>query len=583
MRKRGLELNYFLIFAFFIFMSQAAFGKPLTVSELTLDQKIGQLIVPAIRTTDLSEPSPEIIKNIKKYGVGGYHLLIDPKHLQNPLKTTQLLNQMQSLSEIPLLISADLEGGAGFYYKGLTRFPRAMALGATDNPEMVRKLAEITAKEALGMGIHVNFYPDVDVNSNPKNPIINIRSFGSQPDLVSLLACAYIEGYQDAGGVAVAKHFPGHGDTSIDSHMELPKLDVSYAKLSSLELLPFKAAVQHKVDGVMSAHILLPLIETELVPATLSNRILTGILRQELGFDGLVYTDALMMKGISAHYKDAEAAVRAVQAGADLLLFPQDVPAAYGALKAAVRSGEITEARINESVGRILKLKNKLNLPQKKQVYLTALKSQLHSKSNSDFAQEVMNASITLLNSEERLFPLHLKPKDKVLVLTIMDKAEGWRETKPGKHFVDELKERHSNTVAFFFGAKYSNRVLNELKHNLPSADYVIVNSFTRVSAFKGSIDLSSKQLDLVREIMKSGKKVILVAYGNPYIVGALPEPTATLLTFEYCPSAEHAVLKGLLGEYKFTGRLPIDIPEMYGFGHSASKPRSYRSNQLKN
>src|SRR5262249_7169065 len=234
--------------------------------------------------------------------------------------------------------------------------------GATGNPDLAYQAGRITAEEARALGVQVNFYPVVDVNNNARNPIINIRSFGGDPELVSRMARAYIRGAQSAGVMATAKHFPGHGDTSTDSHLELPTINVDRTRLNAIELPPFQAAIDEGVGGVMSAHIALPRVDTDNVPATLSGKILTGILRQDLKFLGVVFTDAMNMRGIAAHYPDGEAAVRALKAGADVILYPPSVEQAFIAIKRAVQSGEIKESRLDESVHRILSAKARLGL-----------------------------------------------------------------------------------------------------------------------------------------------------------------------------------------------------------------------------
>ncbi|HEU4386494.1 MAG TPA: glycoside hydrolase family 3 N-terminal domain-containing protein, partial [Blastocatellia bacterium] len=336
-----------------------------TLSAMTLDEKIGQLIMPAVVGTFLGQDSDqflEIRRNIVEFHVGGYVMLGDVDVRHEPAGVALLLNHMQELARLPLLISADFEGGVGLRFAGATRLPRAMAIGATANEEMAYQAARVTAEEARGVGVHVNFYPVVDVNNNPRNPIINIRSFGSDPQFVSRMARAYIRGSQEAGEMATAKHFPGHGDTAVDSHLELPVVDVDRARLDRVELPPFQAAIQENVGGVMSAHIQLPQLDNDKVPATLSARILTGLLRDELGFKGITFTDALNMQGIAAHYSPADAATRAIKAGADVLLYPPDVEAAFNGVKNAVAAGEIPVARIDQSVRLILAAKAKLGL-----------------------------------------------------------------------------------------------------------------------------------------------------------------------------------------------------------------------------
>ena len=314
---------------------------------MTLDEKVGQLIIPATVGMFLSQDSEafkQARRDITEFHVGGYHMLGEVNILHEPAGVALFINHLQDLSRIPLWITADFEGGVGLRYIGATRLPRAMAMGATDTPDMSYQAGRITAEEARALGIQVNFYPVVDVNNNARNPIINIRSFGGDPLLVARMARAYIRGSQEHGVMATAKHFPGHGDTSTDSHLELPVIDVDRARLNAIELPPFKAAVDEGVGGVMSAHIALPRIDAGNLPATLSPMMLDGVLRNELKFGGVIFTDAMNMCGIAAHYPEGEAAVRAVKAGADIVLYPPSVEQAFMALKRAVDSGEIKES-----------------------------------------------------------------------------------------------------------------------------------------------------------------------------------------------------------------------------------------------
>src|SRR5215471_14515584 len=274
-----------------------------TLAGLTLDEKVGQLIIPATVGMFLSQDSEsfqQASRDISRFHVGGYHMLGEEKILHEPAGVALFINHLQEISKIPLWITADFEGGVGLRYIGATRLPRAMAMGATANPDLAYQAGRITAEEARALGVQVNFYPVVDVNNNARNPIINIRSFGGDPQLVSRMARAYIRGSQEHGVMATAKHFPGHGDTSTDSHLELPVIDVDRARLNAIELPPFKAAIKGGVGGVMSAHIALPRVDEPKLPATLSPKMLNGLLRNEMKFDGLIITDALNMKGVVA-------------------------------------------------------------------------------------------------------------------------------------------------------------------------------------------------------------------------------------------------------------------------------------------
>lgn len=548
------------------------------IRSMTLDEKVGQLIIPAVVGMFMSQDSEtfqQIRRDITEFHVGGYHMLGEINILHEPAGVALLINHMQELSKLPLWITADFEGGVGLRYTGATRLPRAMAMGATDNPEMAYQAGRIAAEEARAMGVDVNFYPVVDVNNNARNPIINIRSFGGSPELVSKMARAYIRGAQSAGVMATAKHFPGHGDTSTDSHMELPSIDVDLKRLNAIELPPFRAAIEEGVGAVMSAHIALPRIESEKLPATLSPKILTGVLRDELKFGGVIFTDALNMRGVAAHYPDGDAAVRAIKAGADILLYPPSVEQAFKAVKRAVESGEIKEARIDESVRRILGAKEKLGLNKNRFADLNKLDRVLGSSEHQRSAQQIIESAITLARDNKNALPLKLTPEQKVLFITIVDNAEGWRDGVPGRAFFQGLQKRHPKTTNVYVSDKTSPAEFDLIKRLAGFSDVVIANGFIRVASYKGSIDLSEGEINLLKHLSALEKPFAFVLYGSPYLISFVPELPTYILAYEYYPAAEEAALKAVLGEIEFKGKLPVELPGFYPIGHSIIKARA--------
>lgn len=565
-------------------------GKPPTSAEaawvenclasMTLDEKVGQLIIPATIGMFLSQDSDafrQIRRDITEFHVGGYHMLGEVNTIHEPVGVALLINHLQELAKLPLMITADFEGGVGLRYLGATRLPRAMAIGATGNPQMAFEAGRICAEEARAMGVNVNFYPVVDVNNNARNPIINIRSFGGDPELVARMARAYIRGAQSAGVMATAKHFPGHGDTSTDSHLELPSIDVDRARLNSIELPPFRAAIQEGVGGVMSAHIALPRIETEGLPATLSPKMLTGVLRGELGFKGIIFTDALGMRGIAAHYPDGEAAVRAVKAGADVLLYPPNVEQAFLAVKRAVQSGEIKESRIDESVRRILLAKAKLGLHKNRFAELNKLDKLLGTSEHQRIAREIIENGVTLVRDRRSVVPLKLTDEQTVLFIMLVDNSEGWRDGVPGRAFLTGLMSRHTRTTDVHVSDRTSPAEFALIKKLAGLSDVVIVNGFIRVAAYKGSVDLSEGQINLLKHLSALEKPFVFVLYGSPYVIAFVPELPTYALTYEYYPEAEEAALKAVLGEIEFKGKLPVELPGFYKIGDSVvrTKPAS--------
>jgi beta-N-acetylhexosaminidase len=546
-----------------------------TLAAMTLDEKVGQLIIPAIVGMFLGQDNDtfqQVRRDITEFHVGGYHMLGEVNLLHEPAGVALLLNRMQEMAKLPLLMTADFEGGAGLRYMGATRLPRAMAMGATNDEELVAEAARITAEEARAIGIHVNFYPVVDVNNNARNPIINIRSFGGDPMLVSRLARAYIRGAQSAGVMATAKHFPGHGDTSTDSHLELPVVDVDRSRLDQIELAPFRAAVDAGVSAVMSAHIALPRIEEEGLPSTLSHKILTGILRDEMKFQGVVFTDAMNMRGVSARFPEGEAAVRAIKAGADVILYPPSVEKAFNAIKSAVQRGEIAEQRIDESVLRLLRAKQRLGLDKNRFTDLNKLDRALGSREHQQTARRVIENAITLVRDDRGALPLKLEAKQKVLFITVVDNSEGWRDGVPGRAFLAGLLKRHPATASVYVSDKTSPAEFDLIRKLAAFSDVIIVNGFIRVSSFKGSIDMTEGEINLLKHLSALNKPFAFVLYGSPYLISFVPELPSYILAYEYYPAAEEAALRAVLGEIAFRGKLPVELPGFYPLGHAVRK-----------
>jgi beta-N-acetylhexosaminidase len=543
-----------------------------TLGSMTVDEKIGQLIIPAAVGMFLSQESEafqQIKRDIIEFHVGGYHMLGEVNSLHEPAGVALLLNRVQELSKVPLWITADFEGGVGFRYIGATRLPRAMAMGATGKEELAFQAGRVTAEEARALGVHVNFYPVVDVNNNSRNPIINIRSFGGDPRLVGRMSRAYIRGAQSAGVMATAKHFPGHGDTSVDSHLELPSIKVDRSRLDEIELPPFRSAIEEGVGGVMSAHIALPKIESDNLPATFSSKMLTGVLRGELGFGGVIFTDAMNMRGVAAHYADGEAAVRAIKAGADVVLYPPSVEKAFTGLKRAVTSGEILESRLDESVRRILSAKARLGLHNNRLTDFSKLDRALGSIEHQRVAREIIESAITLVRDKRSTLPLKVAREQKILFITMVDNKEGWRDGEPGRAFLNGLISRHQNTTSVYVTERTGPREFDLVKKLGSVSDVVILNAFIRVSAYKGSIDMTESQIDLLKYLSAVDKPFVVVLYGSPYLISSVPELPTYVLTYEYYPGAEEAALKAVLGEIDFRGKLPIDLPGQYPIGHS--------------
>jgi beta-N-acetylhexosaminidase len=542
-----------------------------TLKTLSRDEKIGQLLIPVTTgqfTALDSDAFAKIKENIQKYHVGGYHVF------GNELVSGALLiNRIQDLAQVPLLITADFEGGVGYQFRDATRLPRAMAIGATGDPHFAYEAGKVAAEEGRALGVLVNFYPVVDVNNNPRNPIINIRSFGESVDAVEKMAAAYIQGTHEGGMMATAKHFPGHGDTSEDTHLMLPTLTIDKARLEKVELPPFEAAIRAGVDAVMSAHIYFPALEPEKgLPATLSKNILTGLLRNELKFSNLVFTDAMDMQGVTASFSREEATVRAVQAGVDFVIFSPDVGASFNALKKAVESGGIDEARIDQSVRRILRAKAAMGLHKNRYTDISRLDTAVSTKPHLKVARDIAENATTLIKDEKNVLPLQLKPSDRVLILNVYDSATGWREGKPGGLFVREFQSRHPGAVAIELSDLTTLPEFDLVRKVLPDFNIVLVNTFARVAAYRGSINLTENEIFFLKQLAKVNRPVVTTVFGNPYIPMSVPELPAFVLTFEIYPDAEVAAVEALTGEIPFRGKLPISLPGMFEMGWGIKK-----------
>ncbi len=566
-----------------------------TLLKLTLDEKVAQLLFPSVSGVFASTDSnafDEWRRLVRERKVGGLHvfggsepvpaLLLNPSYgtggsrsrKSQPLEMAALLLRLQRESALPLLVTADFEGGVGYQVEGATRLPRAMAMGATRDPELVFRAGELAAREGRSLGVHVNFYPVVDVNNNPRNPIINLRSFGEDPALVSELARAYIRGTHAGGMLATAKHFPGHGDTAVDTHLDLPVIEHPRARLDAVELPPFRAAIAEGVDAVMSSHIVLPALDpTPGVPATLSRPILTGLLRGELGFDGLVFTDAMEMQAIRRNFAPGEAAARAVQAGADVVLVPPDAEAAFRGIREAVDRGDIPRAQLDRSVARILKAKARLGLVRRRDVDLMAIPTELGGRQRAQVAVEIAAKAVTLLKDDRSSIPVTARPESRVLYLSLIDYASGWREGAPGRTLVPELRKRFPDLTAIEISDRTPAAELDLVRALGKDADLVVAATFARVAAYSGRIDLGEAQIALLEELAADPRRpTVTIAFGNPYLARLAPKLATMLLTYEFGDAAEEAAVHALLGETAIGGKLPISIPELFPIGHGLER-----------
>lgn len=489
-----------------------------------------------------------------------------------PYALAAFLNRMQRLAKTPLLVSADFERGASMRVNDATPFPHAMAFGAAGDPEYARFEGEITAREARALGVQWVLFPVADVNNNPDNPVINIRSYGENPEAVARMVTAFIEGaHSDKKNfvLTTVKHFPGHGDTADDTHLNLATIPADRERLDRLELVPFRAAIAAGVDSVMTAHVAVPALAPADLPATLAPQILTDLLRNQLGFEGLVITDALDMGGIAKGYSTGEAAVRALQAGADALLMPPDPDVALRAVVAAVEDGRLSRKRIQASVAKILTAKEKLGLDRKRAVDLESIADVLDSPEDRERAQEIADRAVTLVRNSAGLVPL--KNPDNACYLVL---AEG-RYSSQGQVFTKEVRKRAPKSAEATLDPSMTRETMEETVHKLPACESYVVAAFSTAAAYRGAVGLTGELPQFMQELIGSHKPVTLIALGNPYLLRGFPDVSAYVATFSTTAPSETAAVRALFGELNIRGHLPVSIPGLAQYGEGLQIPSS--------
>jgi beta-N-acetylhexosaminidase len=487
-----------------------------------------------------------------------------------PYALAVFLNRMQRMARAPLMVGADFERGASMRVDEVTVFPHAMAFGATGDPAFSRFEGEVTAREARALGVQWVYYPVADVNNNPDNPIINIRSFSENPNVVAANVKAFIEGaHADKKNLILttAKHFPGHGDTAVDTHLNLATIPADLDRLQRLELVPFKAAIEAGVDSIMTAHIAVPALAPPDLPATLSPAILTGLLRNQLGFKGLVITDSLEMGGIAQGFTSADAAVRAIEAGADTLLMPADPDAAIRAVVAAVGSGRLTRARIEESVVKILAAKERVGLDRKRFVDLEGISDVVNSPEDNDRAQEIADRAVTLVRNNDSAVPL---ADAQSACFVVMPES---RYAAEGQVFTQEVRKRVRGAAMATIDPSMQAEAVDAALAKLQSCSSYAVAAFSAVSSGRGSVGLAGDLPRAMQTLTAAGKPVILIALGNPYLLRNFPNVTAYLATFSTVPPSEIAAVKALWGEIPIGGHLPVTIPDLANYGDGIAVP----------
>ena len=556
---------------------------------MSTEEKVGQLISVGVNATFLNQESDAyraLKHHIEDNKVGGIILFRGPVY-----ESVILVNRMQQLAKYPLLISADLEAGAGMRFDDTVNFPWNMAVAATGNPDYARRQGEITAREARALGIQQIFAPVVDVNNNAANPVINVRSYGEDPADVARFAAAFTEGAQAAGAIATAKHFPGHGDTAVDSHRGLPEINVSRDRLNSVEFVPFQASINAGIASVMVGHIALPQIDSTAIkplprslkgkaidtdeageivdekatmPATLSP-VMGNILRNDLKFPGLIVTDALSMSGLTIYFTPEEAAVRALEAGADMLLKPADVDAAFRGVREAVKSGRVSETRVEESARKILAAKYDLGLVEQRLTSVETIDRLVGSKDVLKLAGEISEHAVTLVRDEDKLVPLKPKPETKIFNLAV---TNGDDRTWIANPFVAKLNASGVKVETVVLDERSSPQDVQKAIERATAADLVLASLYGRVrSGQVSSVGIPEPGARALSAVIAAKKPVVGISFGNPYLLQSFPGLRTYLVAYGDMPSLQNAVARALAGEIDIVGRLPISLPGLYPRG----------------
>lgn len=558
-----------------------AAGRAPSVASLSLREKAGQVVMVSSRGVYRAGDDPEyveLVRLVSEEGVGGIVWFVG-----TPLETADLNLRLNARAKVPLLVAADLESGPGMRFPDLVSGPSAMAVAAAGDLGLAERRARGTAGAARALGVRVVFAPVADVNNAPDNPVINVRSFGEEPDAVGRFVAATVKGLQDGGVLACLKHFPGHGDTAVDSHRSLPVLSVDRARLDAVELVPFRAGIAAGARGVMTGHLAVPALDptpvpvlenptrthdftaevTEVetkgtLPAVVSRAMTTTLLRGDLGFSGLVFTDSMAMGGVVAHFETGDAAVRALEAGADVVLMPPDPRRAVAAIVAAVESGRLPLARLDEAVGRVLAEKERLGLFREAPLPLSEVSRLAGTLPQKAAEEEVARRGLTLVREAGGALPL--RPEAKLLVVAVHD--------EPASAAIDatlqaELKKRAAAVDFLRLGPGSCSGDGASAAARAREADAVLLALFVRPRSGRGSLEVPPEGKAALAALLESGKPVVGVSFGSPYVLRDLPALATFLCGYGPQALVQAAAVRALYGEAEIGGRLPVTIPEI--------------------
>jgi beta-N-acetylhexosaminidase len=565
---------------------------------MSTEEKVGQLFMVWARAEFFNVDSPEygeFMERIQRHHVGSFALSIpvDGPFLirSQPYEAAMLVNHLQQQSKLPLLIAADFESGLSTRFAGTTVFPHAMAFGATGKTEYAESFGKITALEARAIGVHWNFFPVADVNSNPANPIINTRSFGENPQQVGEMVAAYIRGARSNGMLTTAKHFPGHGDTATDTHLGVAQVRGDMARLESVELPPFRKAIEAGVDAVMVAHVTVPALEGD--PnrvAVTSPAIVTHLLKEQLGFQGIVVTDALDMAALTRLYAAnvGRAAVDAFKAGNDVLIIPPDLDVAYHAMLAAVGSGEISRERLDSSVRKILQAKASLGLQRARLVDVNALDKLIKQPENAALAQKISDDAITLVRENGKVLPLKtpktlpsqlpyqppVEIRNRVVAVIFSDDVR----LESGRVLERQLRSRVPDARIFYVDPRIAEAMSANVLKAVDEAESVVAAVYAvpapGIRSSGGAVRPTDPTGALLQQILDhAAVKTVVVAVGNPYLAQDFSTIQNYLCTFSTASVSEVSAVKALFGEISIRGHLPVSIPTVAQRGAGIERP----------
>jgi len=546
-----------------------------TLGSLSMRERVAQMVMIWVLgdyTSAGDEAFAAITRQVESLGVGGVVM-----SLGSPIEVAAKVNYLQARAKIPLLVASDVEPGLGRLEGGVfapslmgagsaTVLPSNMAIGAGGADADAEAAGRITGREARAIGIHLAFAPTADVNNNPSNPVINTRSFGERPADVARLTAAFVRGVQAGGAAATLKHFPGHGDTDVDSHLGLPVIQVQRPRLDSIELVPFRAGIAAGAASVMTAHIALPRVYGDSAPATLKRDVMTGLLRDTLGFRGLTVTDALTMDGVAKGYGVAESAVRAVRAGDDILLMPVDAATAIDAVVAAVENGTIPGAQVDAAVRRILELKLRTGAIAQPIVSLDALRDVVGTPAHRATAREIAQRGITLLRDSAQRVPLARGPR--TLLITYAPD----NDVAAGLTFASTLTRELGVARSVRVTPRTGPVELDSLRAMAARMDRIVVYTYTRTLEGAGRFAIAPTVAAFVEQLATSGRPLVVVAGGNPYVLRQFPSVSSYLVTYGRGDALEEAAALALAGRAPIGGRAPVTLPGYFRAGDGLSR-----------